>query len=154
MKFESLIIVSVMLFFVGCGGSPKNAYAVKTKDYGQCRSINSGEKIYYKKKLVRYVCEDMHVLLDKPFEKKDEWYYKAGFYDGKKVKKAKTTKVTRTFHKQCDLEGAYGTGTQKIKKFYLNTKNKTCTPFMWSGEAGIVPFDTKDDCRFECFEQR
>jgi len=154
MKVQSLILISTIVLFSACGGSPKNSYAVKVQDYGQCRSLEEGEKIFYKKRLVKYICEDKHVLMGKPFEKKDDWYFKAGLYDGEKVEKVKDAKVIRTYHKRCQLQGAYGTGTQKIRKFYLNTKNKTCMPFEWSGEAGIVPFNTKEDCRFECFELR
>lgn len=155
MKLSSFLVVVILsLSFLGCSGSPKNAYAVKTKDYGQCRSIQKGERIYYKKKLVRYVCEDMHVLFNDPYEKNEEWYFKSGFLDEGKVKDISSTKVIRSMHKQCELKGAYGTGTKEIKKFYLNTKTKACQPFVWSGEAGIVPFDSYDDCRFECFELR
>jgi len=151
MKWISLGAIVVSLFFLGCGGSPKNAYAVKTKDYGQCRAIVKGEKLFYKKKLVKYVCEDRHVLLDDPYEKENEWYFKSGLLNKGKVENISSTQVLRTFHKSCELKGAYGTGTQEIKKYYFNTKIKACQPFVWSGEAGIVPFETYDDCRFECF---
>ncbi|PHR58965.1 MAG: hypothetical protein COA44_02120 [Arcobacter sp.] len=151
MRLKYFIFISILVFLAGCTSSPKNAFAVKTKDYGQCRLIEKGEKIFYKKKLVKYVCEDMHVLFDNPYEKKDEWYFKSGFFTKGKVQDISSTKVVKTFHKVCELRGAYGVGTQKIRKFYFNMKIKACQPFIWSGEAGIVPFDSYDDCRFECF---
>jgi len=155
MKLVGLFFVGAMiLFFSGCGGSPKNAYALKTADYGQCRSIEKGEKIFYKKRLVRYVCEDMHVLFGEPYEKQDIWYFKSGLLEEGDVKHISSTKVEKVLHKQCELEGAYGIGTQEIRKFYFNSVFLACKPFIWSGKAGIAPFNSKDECRVECFHLR
>ena len=137
---------------MGCiSGSPKNAFALKTEDYGQCRLQEEGTKIFHKKRLVSYVCEDGHVLLSKPYKKEDTWYFSSGFYDGEKVKDISSTKVIKTFYQVCQLEGAYGTGTDSIRKFYFNTKLKACQPFEYSGKDGIVPFDSRDECEVNCY---
>ena len=135
----------------GCLSSPKNAFAVKTEDYGQCRTLQKGEKIRYKKRLVQYVCEDNRVLIGKPYKVKGEWYFKTGTYDGKRVRKDSYTKVTKSFNNICKMEGVYGDGNEQIKKFYLDRKIKKCIPFMWSGKGGFVPFDSVDECEMKCY---
>ena len=148
MKYLLILLMAVV--FIGCAGSPKNAFALKTEDYGQCRMLEEGERIFYKKKRVSYICEDGHVLFSKPYEKDEEWYFSSGFYDGKKVKNISSTKVLKTFHKICQLEGSYGTGNESIRKFYFNTKIKACQPFEYSGENGISLFDSRDECEVFC----
>ena len=131
--------------------SPQNAFAVKTADYGQCRSLNKGEKIRYKKRPVSFVCEDRHVLYGKPYKGNGEWYFKSGTYDGKKVKEASATKVEKILHNICHIQGSYGTGSAKIRKFYFNTKLQRCMPFEWSGKDGMAPFDSQDICEMNCY---
>lgn len=143
--------IALLFLFTGCSASPKNAYALRTADHGQCRSLTKGERIYYKKKRAQYLCEDNHVLLSKPYKIKDEWYFHSGEYDGKKVKNISSTKVDKVFHNICQVKGLYGTGDKKIKKFYFDTKLKRCLPFEWSGQEGFVPFDSVDLCEMKCF---
>lgn len=147
-----LVVVTALLFlFAGCSASPKNAFALKTAEHGQCRSMKKGERIYYKKKRAQYLCEDNHVLLSKPYKVKDEWYFQSGEYDGKRVKNISSTKVEKAFHNICQVKGLYGTGDKKIRKFYFDTKLKRCQPFDWSGKGGFVPFDSVDICEMKCF---
>ena len=146
-----ILVLLMAVGFIGCTGSPKNAFALKTEDYGQCRMLDEGERIFYKKRRVSYICEDGHVLLSKPYEQDEAWYFSSGFYDGKKVINISSTKVLKTFHKICQLEGAYGTGNESIRKFYFNTKLKACQPFEYSGKDGIVPFDSRDECEMNCY---
>jgi len=147
----SISILLLMLFFNGCLGSIDNAYAVKTLEHGQCRQLQTGEKIFYKKRLVSYNCEDEYVLISKPYPKENNWYFKAGHYAGSKVENISSTKVIKSFHKVCQLEGAYGTGNKDIRRFYYDKKFLSCKPFSWSGENGIAPFNSKDECRVMCF---
>lgn len=143
--------VSISFLFSGCSSSPIHAYAVKTADYGQCRSLKKGERIAYKKRPVAFICEDRHVLVGKPYKIEDAWYYKSGLYDGKKVKSASQTKIDKVLHNICQLQGSYGTGKQKIRKFYFDTKLKSCRPFQWSGQEGMAPFDSQDICEMNCY---
>jgi len=140
-----------MVLVSGCTGSPKHAYAVKTQDYGQCRSLDEGEKIYYRKRPVAFTCEDSHFLYGKPYKESNAWYFKSGIYEGKKLKDLSSTKVTKSMYNICQLEAAYGTGNEKIRKFYFNTRLKTCLPFEWSGKDGIAPFDSRDECEVKCY---
>ena len=143
---------SVVIFLsTACSVSPKNAYALKTAEHGQCRLTKKGERIYYKKKRAVYICEDNHVLFKKPYKIKDAWYFPSGHYDGRKVKKLSASKVEKVLHNRCQLKGIYGTGNQTIKKFYFDTKLNRCQPFEWSGKGGYVPFDSVDICEMECF---
>ncbi len=145
-------ITLVVSFFTGCTASPEGAYALKTADYGQCRVLHMGEKIRYKKRLVSYVCaDDKHLLIGEPYKVKGDWYYKSARYNGKKVEKARYTKIEKSFHNRCQLKGSYGEGTQKIKKFYFDTGLKACRPYEWSGEGGMVPFSTRDECEAKCY---
>ena len=147
-----LALISILLFlFAGCSASPKNAYALKTVEHGQCRLLNKGERIYYKKKRAQYLCEDNYVLLSKPYKVNDEWYFPSGEYDGNKVTNISSTKIEKVFHNICQVKGLYGTGNKKIKKFYFDTKLKRCKPFEWSGKGGFVPFDSVDICEMKCF---
>ena len=146
-----IVIVLGVFALAGCSLSPQNAYAVKTADYGQCRSLEKGEGIRYKKRLVSYVCEERHVLYGKPYQSKDGWYFKAGAYEGKKIKEAPPTRVKKTLRDICQIQGSYGTGTAKIRKFYFNTKLQQCMPFIWSGADGMAPFDSQDICEMDCY---
>jgi len=144
--------VIVLSFFLGCSASPKGAYALQTADYGQCRVLEKGEKIRYKKRLVKYVCaDDKHLLIGKPYKVKDTWFYESARFNGKKIEKASYTKIERSFHNRCQLRGSYGTGDKKIRKFYFDTKIKECRPFMWSGKGGLVPFASQDGCEAKCY---
>jgi len=149
----SLFILGVLFLFVftGCSLSPKNAYALKTVEHGQCHTLKKGERIYYKKKRVKYLCEDNHVLYSNPYKTQDEWYFPSGYYDGKRVKNISAAKVDKVFHNICQVKGLYGSGDKKIKKFYFDTKLKRCQAFEWSGQGGFVPFDSVDHCEMECF---
>jgi len=140
-----------MFGFIGCTSSPKNAFSVKTEDYGQCRSLYKGEKIRYKRRLVQYVCEDNHVLIGKPYRVDGHWFFKSGLYNGKKVKKDSFTKITKSFHNLCNMSGSYGDGTEDIRKFHFDTKLKRCLPYSWSGKGGFVPFSSVDDCEVACY---
>ncbi len=146
-----LLGVIAMLSFNGCSISPNNAYALKTVDHGQCHTVRKGEKIYYKKRRVKYLCEDNYVLFSKPYQSKDEWYYPSGYYDGKRVRNVSTAKIDKVYHNICQVKGLYGSGDKKIKKFYFDTKLKRCKPFEWSGKGGFVPFNSVDECEMECF---
>lgn len=148
--YSALLVASSIFLFSGCSSSPVNAYAVKTADYGQCRSLKKGERIAYKKRPVAFICEDRHVLVGKPYKIEDTWYYKSGLYDGKKVKAASQTKVNKVLRNICQLQGSYGAGTQKIRKFYFDTTLKSCRPFQWSGKGGTAPFDSVDICEMNC----
>ena len=146
-----IVLLVVGVFFTACTGSPKNAFAVQTYDYGQCRSLDKGERISYKKKPVSYICEDSHFLYGKPYKKEDIWYFKSGIYEGSDVKELSSTKVDKTLYNICQFEASYGTGSEKIRKFYFSTKLKACLPFEWSGKDGIAPFDSKDECEAKCY---
>ena len=150
--FFTLVSTLLGLFFLaGCTASPEGSFGLKTAEYGQCRGLEKGEKIRYKKRLVTYVCEERHVLFGEPYKRDDAWYFKSGRFDGKRVKDISQAKVEKSFHNICQFEGSYGTGDQYIRKFYFNTKLKACLPFDWSGKDGIVPFDSKDLCEMNCF---
>ncbi len=140
-----------LLLLTGCSASPKNAYALRTADHGQCRSLNKGERIYYKKKRVQYLCEDNYVLFARPYKHKDIWYFPSGEYKDKKISKVSSTKIEKVFHNICQVQGLRGTGDKKITKFYFDTKLKRCIPFEWSGKGGFVPFDSVDICEMNCF---
>lgn len=146
-----LLSVILAFGFYGCSASPKGAYALKTAEYGQCRSLKKGERIQYKKRLVEYVCEDNYVLIGKPYKIKDEWFYKSGKYNGKKVTSVSHTKVDKAYRNICQIEGSYGSGAEKIKKFYFDTKLKRCKSFEWSGKDGFAPFDSEDICEMHCY---
>lgn len=144
--------VIVLSLFSACSSSPKGAYALQTADYGQCRMLKKGERIRYKKRLVKYVCaDDKHLLIGKPYKVKGDWYYESAQFNGKKVEKASYTKIKKTFSNRCQLQGTYGTGKQKIQKFYFNTSTKRCKPFEWSGKGGLVPFSSRDECEAKCY---
>lgn len=147
----TVIIVFALFALAGCSISPQNAYAVKTEDYGQCRSLEKGERIRYKKRPVSFVCEEKHILYGKPYQSEDGWYFKAGAYDGKKIKEVSPTRVEKILRNICQIQGSYGTGTQKIRKFYFNTKLQQCMPFVWSGKGGMAPFDSQDICEMNCY---
>jgi len=148
-------LISIALigsFFLGCSSSPKGAYALQTADYGQCRILKKGEKIRYQKRLVKYICaDDKHLLVGKPYKVKGVWFYESAQFNGKKVEKASHTKIEKTFHNRCQLQGTYGTGEEKIQKFYFNTATKACKPFEWSGKGGLVPFSSRDECEAKCY---
>ena len=146
------IVTSLMLFsFSGCSASPKGAYALKTKEYGQCRSVKKGERFRYKKKRVKYICEDdTHVLVGKPYQIKDDWFYPSGELKGKKVSNLGYSKIVKVYHNRCELKGAYGSGNDAIRKFYFASSIKACKPFSWSGKGGLVPFDSVDECEMKC----
>ncbi len=146
---SSLIVLSL---FSACSSSPKGAYALQTADYGQCRILKEGEKIRYKKRLVKYVCaDDKHFLIGKPYQVKGNWYYESAQLNGKKVEKASYTKIKKTFHNSCQLQGTYGKGKEKIQKFYFKASAKRCKPFEWSGKGGFVPFSSRDECEAKCY---
>ena len=146
----SLVLLSS--FFLGCSASPKGAYALRTADYGECRVLQKGEKIRYQKRLVKYVCsDDKHLLVGKPYKVKDDWYYESAQFAGKKIEKASYTKIEKVFHNNCQLRGAKGSGSEKIKKFYFDTRTKECRPFKWSGKGGLVPFESVDSCQAKCY---
>lgn len=151
--FSTMIVLLFGLFLLaGCSMSPQHAYAVKTADYGQCRSLEKDERIRYKKRPVSFVCEQRHILYGKPYKSQDEWYFKAGTYDeGEKIKEAAPTKVEKILHDICQIQGSYGTGIEKIRKFYFNTKLQQCMPFIWSGKGGMAPFDSQDICEMNCY---
>ena len=152
MKSLVSIVAILGLFLIsGCTASPKNAFAIKTAEYGQCRGLEKGEAIRYKKRLVSYVCEDKHVLFGEPYQLEDEWYFKSGKYDGKKVKEVSSVKVDKRIHNICQFEGTYGSGDSHIRKFYFDNKLKACFPFDWSGKEGIAPFDSQDVCEKSCY---
>lgn len=145
------VIVLALFALAGCSLSPQNAYAVKTADYGQCRSLEKGERIRYKNRPVSFVCEEKHVLYGKPYQSHDGWYFKAGAYEGKKIKEVSPTRVEKVLRNICQIQGSYGTGTAKIRKFYFNTKLQQCMPFVWSGKDGMAPFDSQDICEMNCY---
>jgi len=148
----SLILGSLLLaFLTGCSMTPKNAYALRTADHGQCHPLKKGERIYYKKKRVKYLCEDSQVLFSKPYKVEEEWYFPSGYYDGKRVRNISAAKVDKVYHNICQVKGLYGSGDQKVKKFEFDTKLKRCRPFEWSGQGGFVPFDSIDECEMECY---
>jgi trypsin inhibitor len=150
--FSATVVIVLGLFaFAGCSMSPQYAYAVKTADYGQCRSLIKGERIRYKKRPVSFICEENHILYGKPYKSSDTWYFKSGIYDGKKVKEASPTRVVKTLRNICQIQGSYGTGTEKIRMFYFNTKLQRCMPFEWSGKGGMAPFDSQDICEMNCY---
>lgn len=155
-SFCSFFNTSVLVFFgsfllVGCTASPQNAVGLKTSEHGQCRGLKKSEGIRYKNRLVSYICEDKHVLFGQAYQLEDEWYFKSGKYDGKRVEDISQTKVEKSFHNICQFEGSYGTGNEHIRKFYFNTKLKSCLPFEWSGKDGIVPFNSQDLCEMNCY---
>lgn len=146
-----IFIVLSLFLLLGCSASPQNAFAIKTAEYGQCRGLKKSEGIRYKNRLVSYVCEDKHVLFGQPYQLEDEWYFKSGKYDGKRIKEISGVKVEKRIHNICQFEGSYGTGDKHIRKFYFNTKLQSCLPFEWSGKDGIVPFDSQDLCEMNCY---
>jgi hypothetical protein len=147
-----LSVVLLLSFFSGCSFSPQGAYALKTADYGECRRLHKGEKIRYKKRLVKYVCsDDKHLLIGKPYKVKGDWYYESARFNGKKIERACYTKIEKSFQNRCQIQGQKGTGSEKIRKFYFDTKFKECRPFEWSGKGGLVPFESKDGCEAQCY---
>lgn len=149
---KGLSLLFVLSVLSGCAAvSPKDAYGVKTSEHGQCRMLNKGERISYKRKPVSFVCEDRYVLVGEPYKRGDLWYFKSASYDGKKVSTLLSeVKVEKSLYNICHLEGSYGTGEQKIEKFYFDTKLQSCRPFSWSGKDGIVPFSSVDICEMHC----
>jgi len=145
--------MAMSVLFSGCFlTSPKGAFALETKEYGQCRPLKRGERIAYKKRLVKFVCEDtQHVLFGNPYELKGDWYYKSGTYKGKKVSNISHAKVVKAFRNRCELPGVYGVGKMKVQMFYFDVSLKSCRPFEWSGDGGSAPFDSRDACEAYCY---
>jgi len=151
-RVSSLVLLFlVSLVLQGCSGSPHNSFGLKTAEYGECRRLEKGEIIRYKNRLVSYVCEDRDILFGKPYKIGDDWYFKAGYFNGKSVENISQAKVEKVLYNICQFQGAYGTGSEHIRKFYFNIGLKACLPFEWSGTNGVVPFDSKDECEANCY---
>lgn len=148
---KTVLIFGMALLFAGCtAGSPRHAYAIKTVEHGQCEAMNKHQRYHYKGKRAKYICNDNVVLLGKPYKTKGKWYFKSGRIVGKKVKNISYAEVDSAIKDRCHLEGEYGLGSQKLKKFYFDLSRKMCKPFEWSGERGTVPFDSIDECEMQC----
>ncbi len=54
---------------------------------------------------------------------------------------------------QCDLTPESGPCEAAIEKYFFDSEDQVCKPFIWGGCEGIVPFDTMEDCQqCECRE--
>jgi len=147
-----IVLVLIMVFlFAGCTvNSPKHAYAIKTVEHGQCKSIKKGQRYHYKGKRAKYMCADKVVLIGKPYKTAGKWYFTSGRLDGKKIRDISSAQVDSTIRSRCHLEGEYGSGSQKLTMFYFDQSRKMCKPFEWSGKGGTAPFDSIDACEMKC----
>ena len=51
---------------------------------------------------------------------------------------------------RCSLEPNGGPCNAYFPKFYFDMKEKRCKEFIWGGCAGVVPFETLEDCEKQC----
>lgn len=141
----------MVIVFAGCtASSPKHAYAIRTVEHGQCKSMSKKQRYHYKGKRAKYICSDNIVLLGKPYKTKGKWYFKSGHIEGRKVKNISFTEVDKAITNRCHLEGEYGLGSDKVKRFYFDLSRKMCKPFEWSGQGGTAPFNSIDECEMKC----
>ena len=50
---------------------------------------------------------------------------------------------------ECELEPEVGPCNAAIPRFYFDKKENECKQFIWGGCAGVVPFETLEECE-EC----
>lgn len=50
----------------------------------------------------------------------------------------------------CGLQPEAGPCKALFEKYYYNAKEKKCAMFFWGGCAGVVPFETLEDCKKAC----
>jgi hypothetical protein len=48
--------------------------------------------------------------------------------------------------KNCALEPEVGPCNAAIPKYYFDKTEKKCKQFIWGGCAGVVPFETLEEC--------
>ena len=54
---------------------------------------------------------------------------------------------------QCDLTPESGPCEAVIEKYFFDSEDQVCKPFIWGGCEGTVPFDTIEECQqCECHE--
>ncbi|MBT8232657.1 MAG: proteinase inhibitor I4 serpin [Saprospiraceae bacterium] len=46
----------------------------------------------------------------------------------------------------CELEPMVGPCNAAFPKYYFDKEEKKCKQFTWGGCAGVVPFDTLEEC--------
>jgi hypothetical protein len=51
---------------------------------------------------------------------------------------------------RCNLNPDAGPCYALITKYYYDKTTKKCQPFMWGGCAGVVPFDSLEECEKGC----
>lgn len=51
---------------------------------------------------------------------------------------------------KCNLEPETGPCYALITRYYYDKEEKICKPFTWGGCAGVVPFDTLEECKKGC----
>lgn len=149
LKVLGLTLLTVLLLSA-CASSPKHAYALETEKYGQCHAFKKGEGIRYQKRLVDYICEEGYLLYGEPYESGGEWFYPALKPEKNRLKPTASTRVSKRLHNICQVRGKYGVGKESHTRFYFDQNRKVCTPFTWSGEGGLAPFTSRDECEVNC----
>lgn len=51
---------------------------------------------------------------------------------------------------RCNLVPDAGDCYAAISKYYYDKKDKECKVFIWGGCAGVVPFETMEECENQC----
>ena len=48
---------------------------------------------------------------------------------------------------QCELNPESGPCEAAIEKYFFDSEDKVCKPFIWGGCEGTVPFDSIEECQ-------
>jgi hypothetical protein len=153
---KSALLALAVLFITGCSTMEvtPDSVAVETAEHGQCLSTGKGSTLSFKKKRVSFICPDGYVLLGMPYEKSDRTVMDAGRLrrsEGRFIlQPIPAVEIRRGLRSRCQLVPDPGPCEEPVKKYYFDTKTKSCRPFLWGGCGGIVPFESMDECEQEC----